>query len=258
VTFDQVVEDLELDLSDDERKALLRQSSRLLVDEPWRTHSSISDDGWTFHVDRDSRLYKGVTTFQEYSQARARQLAALQSAVPGEIWAPRPTAGRLDAAQADSVTPPESTGPEAEQRVTGKVINNHFYASSNIAMDSSNVKQTVKSSPQGDGAKLPIQPRRQDVEAAPTVAAGSPEASHPVVAFLLAAIGVFGIVPTVIQATHAVWAQITGASLVVLTLLLLVLCYFKWNGWPQVRKAGLVIAALLALGIGAVLILGNS
>jgi hypothetical protein len=76
--------------------------------------------------------------------------------------------------------------------------------------------------------------------------------------FLGAAVGLFAVVPTVIQATHEIWAQITATSRAMFTVLLLLLCGLKWNRWPRFRKAGLVIAAILALGIGAVLIFGNA
>lgn len=258
VTSDQVLEDLGLDLSDDERKELIRRSSMLLVDEPWRTHSTNNDDGWTFHVNRDSRLYKGVATFEEYWQARERQLVAQQAAVAGEIWAPVPhRAGRANAAQSDPAIPPQPSEPEAEQPAAGKIINNHFYASSNVAMDSTNVKQTVKSPVQGGSERPTKQPHPTTAATSPSDA-GSRHGSHPVLVFLGAAMSLFGILPAVIQATDAVWAQVTGASLVVFTVLVLVLCWFKWNQWPRTRKAGLVVAGILALGIGAVLILGNS
>jgi hypothetical protein len=244
VTSDHVLEDLGLDLDDNERKELIRRSSMLLSDEPWRTHSTNNDDGWTFHVNRDSRLYKGVTTFEEYRQARERHLAAQQAETPGEIWAPMPSrGGRANQAQYDPA--PQPSFPEAEQISSASIITNHFHASSNVAMNSSNVKQTVKPRDQSEGRLA----ANQGSDAA--------HGSHPVLVFLGAAIGVFGIGPTVIQATEAIWAQITGASLVVVTMLLLVLCWFKWNQWPGRRKAGLVAAAVLALGIDAVLILGN-
>jgi hypothetical protein len=244
VTSDQVLEDLRLDLPDNERKELIRRSSMLLSDEPWRTSSTNNDDGWTFHVNRDSRLYRGVTTFEEYRQARERQLAAQQAETPGEIWAPVPSrGGRANQPQSDPA--PQPSFPEAEQISPASIITNHFHASSNVAMNSGNVKQTVKPPDQSDAGRA---------------ASRGPDAghgSHPVLVFLGAAIGIFGIGPTVIQATEALWAQITGASLVVVTVLLLVLCWFKWNQWPVRRKAGLVVAAILALGIDAVLILGN-
>jgi hypothetical protein len=76
--------------------------------------------------------------------------------------------------------------------------------------------------------------------------------------FLGVAASLFGILPTVIQATEAIWAQIAGAGLLVLTVILRLLCWFKWNRWPRMRKVGLAIAGVLALGIGVVLIVGNA
>jgi hypothetical protein len=46
--------------------------------------------------------------------------------------------------------------------------------------------------------------------------------------------------------------------LVVLTLALLLLCWFNWYRRPRLRKAGLAIAGIYALGIGVVLIAGNA
>jgi hypothetical protein len=78
--------------------------------------------------------------------------------------------------------------------------------------------------------------------------------------FLGVAVGLFGILPTVIQATSAIWAQITGSGILVLTLLLHLhlLCWFNWNRWPRMRRAGLTTAGILALGIGVVLVVGNA
>jgi hypothetical protein len=101
-----------------------------------------------------------------------------------------------------------------------------------------------------------VPPQRTETSA--TATSDADHGSHPLVVFIGAAISLFGILPAVIQATHAIWAQVTGASLVVLTVLLLVLCWFKWNLWPRRRNAGLAIAGILALGICVVLILGNS
>ncbi|MFI5709792.1 hypothetical protein [Kribbella sp. NPDC051620] len=443
VTFDQVLEELQLDLSDTEQQQLGRRSSMLLSWEPWKSQTTIDErGGWTLELDGDIRLYKNVTTFAEYQQARARQVAAqqAQAASPGEIWAPMPysaeraipaalppdddaadpayrlstqevrqleilasidaEAGQragvevpitglfddqpteerrsllhdeLEALEAsgliDNLLTPNNFGghyckltPAGADRVerirqlradvprrrraardvalrqlydskmrmpstpalfygesfsrdelrkalpwlhergliTGtisasgsvfgaeisssgedwiedgktfdqatpgpqvrsevppsriaaveipadRVITNHFYGSSNVAMNSTNVKQTVK----------PPAPQATDRPANQSKDEKASPGSHPVLVFIGAAVGIFGSVSGVIQATAAIWAQVTGASLVVITIGVLVLCWVKWNRWPWIRKAGLVTAIMLALGIGAVLILGN-
>ncbi|WP_132154863.1 hypothetical protein [Kribbella antiqua] len=258
VTFDQVLEELELDLSEAEEKELGRRSAMLLVWEPWRGSSTNNDGRWTFNVDRDIRLYKGVTTFDEYWQARVRQLAVQQALTPSGIWAPTPYGvGTADAPQPDLAVPSHTSTPEAEQPPAGKVINNHFHAPSNVAIDSTNVKQSIK--PPKGGDEMPaVLPQHPETSATTASDADADHGSHPLMVFGGAAISLFGILPAVIQATKAIWAQVTGASLVVLTVLLLILCWFKWNRSPRMRKAGLVIAGILALGICAVLILGNS
>ncbi|MFI5709795.1 hypothetical protein [Kribbella sp. NPDC051620] len=44
----------------------------------------------------------------------------------------------------------QATTTDAEQALAGKVINNYFYASSNVAIDSTDVKQSVKPPAKGD------------------------------------------------------------------------------------------------------------
>jgi hypothetical protein len=193
VTFDQVIEELGLDLSAAEEKELGKRSAMLLGLEPWTTNSWINEGRWSYNVDRDIRLYDGVETFKEYWQARERQQAAQQAQTTGLIW------GDLQL----------------------------------------NVQQP---------SEAPANPVPEE---------GPSQGSHPVLVFLGVAASLFAILPTVIQATEAIWAQITGAGLLVLTVLLLLSCWFRWNRWPRMRKVGLAIAGVLALGIGVVLIIGN-
>ncbi|HET6293190.1 MAG TPA: hypothetical protein VFG33_07445, partial [Kribbella sp.] len=178
--------------------------------------------------------------------------------VPGPIWAPvSDSAGRAVTAQSDSVPSPEPSAPEAEQPpAAGRVVNNYIYASSNLAIDSTDVKQTMKP-PATGGSEKPAEQLQHPASLSSAPDEALARGSHPAMVLVVSVVGAFGIVPAVIQATKATWAQITSASLVVLTVALLVLCWFQWNRRPRARKAGLVIAAVFALGIGAVLILGN-
>jgi hypothetical protein len=79
VTFDQVVEELDLDLPEAEEKKLGTQSSWLLSDEPWTTNSWTGEGRWRFNVDRDIAKYDDVDTFEEYWRTRERHLEALHA-----------------------------------------------------------------------------------------------------------------------------------------------------------------------------------
>lgn len=257
VTFNQVLEELELDLPEAEKRELGRRSAMLLSFEPWTSSSSNNNGLWTYSVDRDIRLYRGVATIEQYWHARQRQKAAQQALDFGGLLGPPPSDNRLAGVlKPDPRFPPQPSTPEAEPSSTSSIIANHFHGPSNVAISSTDVKQSIKSPKRQTRESS----RRDHPEPAATSApdAVSGPGSHPVLVFLGAAVGLFAVVPTVIQATHEIWAQITAASLAVFTVLLLLLCGLKWNRWQRFRKAGLAIAAILALGIGAVLILGNA
>ncbi|WP_020385191.1 hypothetical protein [Kribbella catacumbae] len=257
VTFDQVLEELELDLPEDEKRELGRRSAMLLSFEPWTSSSSNNDGLWTYSVDRDIRFYRDVTTIEQYWHARQRQEAAQQRAESVGSPGPQPTDNRLAGAlRLGPESPSQSGTPTAERTSASSVTTNHFHGPSNVAINSTDVRQSIKS-PKKYAEDSPQRNHPEPAVASVPDSVPSP-GSSPIVVFVVAAIGLFGVVPAVIQATHQIWAQITATGMAVCTALLLALCGLKWNRWPRFRTAGLVTAAVLALGIAAVLIVGNA
>lgn len=64
-------------------------------------------------------------------------------------------------------------------------------------------------------------------------------------------------VPSVIDATDAIWAQITAAALILLGAAAVVLAYWIWSTHPRLRKVPATAAAVCYFLSVAVMILGN-